>query len=272
MGERLRAREEFLDFHLTISLSSLFCETVQSHGLNLILDRDVNEEVQDQIKGEKILSNGQLMALENGSKSFNIDERFWKTWLIYELIRKGADIKALARSVNVTSRIDRISEEEQKIWYANTTADLDEDIIQYRPWNAEESAKYDMHQAIFDSQDYQRENLEESCQTLGIPWDGEKTVLRMPGMNLSQSLKFWQPLAVNALIEFRRKTEMRACFLADHTGLGKIGITISYLLWLKNTREETPEHRRSPAKPRPGATCASWGQRTERIRAWMEED
>ena len=172
------------------------------------------------------------MALENGSKSFDINERFWKAWLIHELIRKGQDIQALTQSLDVASRIDRISEDEQKLWYDQTTADLDEDFIQYKPWDAEASAKYDEHQAIFDSQDYQRENLEESCEVLGIPWDGENTIFRMEGISLSQSLKFWQVVAVNAMIQFHNTNLTRASFLADHTGMGKTWVTICYLLWV----------------------------------------
>lgn len=208
------------------------------------------------------------MAIENGSKTFNIHERFWKAWLMHELIRKGDDVQALRESVDMASHIDDISKEEQKTWFDRTTYDLEQDSIMYKPWDAEASAHYDEQQSWFDSQDYQRDNLEESCNVLGIPWDNENTIFRMPGMSLSQQMKFWQPVAVNALIQFHLTPHLRAAFLADHTGLGKTWVTICYLLWVSLSLTHM---RCSGLQPPAVAFCSSLPQQPPLTRDLVEE-
>ncbi len=116
---------------------------------------------------------------------------------------------------------DQISAGYQKDWFNRTIHDIDEDSIQYTPWDPAASADFDERQAYFDSGIYQRESLEDSCRTLFIPWNGEDTIFRMPGMSLSQSLSFWHPPAVAAIIHAFLHPYLRACFLAEHVGLRK---------------------------------------------------
>ena len=54
------------------------------------------------------------MTLENGSRTFNINERFWKAWLIDELIRTGRERRTLKENGRMAKHIDRIAEEDQK--------------------------------------------------------------------------------------------------------------------------------------------------------------
>ena len=207
-------------------------EVVQSNNQKLEFDRDVDEENKDSIETE-ILTNAQIMAIENGARKFDIKERFWKAWLIDELIRKGNDVRALKESLELAGQITtRIADHDQKAWFDKVTRDQGIDTIQYQPWDDAAAAEFDAQQSYFDSEDYQREDLEDSCRLLHIPWYGDKTIFRMPGMNLSQQLKFWQPVAVKAIIEFCLQPHLRACFLADYTGLGKTWIIVSYLLWV----------------------------------------
>ena len=53
-----------------------------------------------------MLPNSQIMAFEKNPTTFDINERFWKPWLIHELIRKRNDVAALTESFNVANRID----------------------------------------------------------------------------------------------------------------------------------------------------------------------
>lgn len=237
-------------------------EVVQSNNQKLEFDRDVDEENKDSIETE-ILTNAQIMAIENGARKFDIKERFWKAWLIDELIRKGNDVRALKESLELAGQITtRIADHDQKAWFDKVTRDQGIDTIQYQPWDDAAAAEFDAQQSYFDSEDYQREDLEDSCRLLHIPWYGDKTIFRMPGMNLSQQLKFWQPVAVKAIIEFCLQPHLRACFLADYTGLGKTWIIVSYLLWLQKFREDIPAKDRPLAKPililMPKALISQW--------------
>ena len=80
----------------------------------------------------------------------------------------------------MAKHIDRIAEEDQKAWFDTTTLDLEQDLFQYQPWDAAAAAQFDEQSAYFDSEAYQREDLETSCRLLDIPWDGDDTIFRLP--------------------------------------------------------------------------------------------
>lgn len=211
--------------------SDRWIEVVRSNGQELWFERDMDEERKDVIETDSAPpSNAQLMAMENASITFNIRERFWKAWLIDTVIQQGSDVQALKTTVEMAKLIHLISEEDQKAWFAKTTEDLEQDLIQYQPWDAAAAADFDVQQAYFDSKDYQQEDLTEACLMLDIPYNRDDTVFCMPGMALSQLLKFWQPVAVKALVEFSWNLYSRASFLADHVGLGKTWVIVCYLL------------------------------------------
>lgn len=86
---------------------------------------------------------------------------------------------------------------------------------------------YNEQQQYFDNLKYQREDHENACAKLGIP---NPDLPRLPEMRPSIVLKFWQPVAANAIMEFEKFDHLRGCILADVVGLGKTWITITYIL------------------------------------------
>ena len=51
-------------------------------------------------------------------------------------------------------------------------------------------------------------------------------------MSLSTQLTFWQPVAVNFIIDAIYNDNLRGCVIADVMGLGKTWVTIALLLWV----------------------------------------
>ncbi|KAB8237109.1 P-loop containing nucleoside triphosphate hydrolase protein [Aspergillus alliaceus] len=79
----------------------------------------------------------------------------------------------------------------------------------------------------FNNVEYQREKVKLACEKLRI----ESTKFpRMRGMRRSTTLKFWQPVAIWALVEFKQKAFLKGAMLADAVGLGKTWETIGFLL------------------------------------------
>lgn len=74
---------------------------------------------------------------------------------------------------------------------------------------------------------YQRENHEQACQTLEIP---NTALPRIKGVSRSVLLKFWQPVAIAALLQMYQKPCLRGAILADAMGLGKTWETIGFVL------------------------------------------
>lgn len=87
--------------------------------------------------------------------------------------------------------------------------------------------RFEAQQKLFDNIDYQRDNLEEACDLLGI---ANKGCLRQPGMLISQELKFWQPPAIARLLEIEDDYHLKGAILADAVGLGKTWTTTGFLL------------------------------------------
>ena len=137
-------------------LTSSLLRTIRYYG--------TSRKVRDRCRTER--PNAELMAMENASAKFDIRERFWKAWLIDTLIQKGNDVTALKETMNIAKSIDLISKEEQKAWFPKTTIDLNQDSIQYQPWDEAAATDFDEQQAFFDSEDYQRENLQERNRKL----------------------------------------------------------------------------------------------------------
>ena len=69
---------------------------------------------------------------------------------------------------------------------------IGKNLIQYQPFSENTIAEFNQQQAWFDSLEYQREDLQAARQILQIPWEGERTIFRIPGMAQSQQLEHWQ--------------------------------------------------------------------------------
>jgi SNF2 family DNA or RNA helicase len=86
---------------------------------------------------------------------------------------------------------------------------------------------FELQQEWFDNTAYQREDHADACLKLGCD---NPDVPRIPGMRVAQKLKFWQPVAVKALLDFEDSGLLRGAILADGVGLGKTWTSLAYLL------------------------------------------
>lgn len=86
---------------------------------------------------------------------------------------------------------------------------------------------FQKQQKWFDNKEYQRENHQEACRRLMI---SNLDMPKIPGMRPGIVLKFWQPVAIDGLCEFKKKEYLRGSILADAVGFGKTFITIGFLL------------------------------------------
>ncbi|KAE8357873.1 P-loop containing nucleoside triphosphate hydrolase protein [Aspergillus caelatus] len=79
----------------------------------------------------------------------------------------------------------------------------------------------------FDNKEYQRENHEEACQRLNIPASSHP---RLPNMHAGAMLKYWQPVAINALAEMKASGHVKGAILGDSVGLGKTWEAVGFLM------------------------------------------
>lgn len=92
----------------------------------------------------------------------------------------------------------------------------------------EERAKYREQVNWLNNVEYQRDNHYQACQRLGITNPARP---RLEGMYESVMLKFWQPIAAAALLEFENGP-LHGGILADDVGLGKTYEVLAFLQYV----------------------------------------
>lgn len=218
-------------------------ETIVSNNVQLKFENDLDEKPDEPLfdvsnEGEDGfffgsaigMTNAQRMAEENESKEFDIRQRFWQAWLVDKLIHTEGDQLALKLQVEFASNLNRHANAESLTWMKEIEQNFMEDSIIYQPFTEATAQAFDNEQKYFDNVQYQREDTQAACELLGIPWAGDETIFRMPGMAFSATMTFWQPVGVKALLDFRDNPMTRACVLADVVGLGKTWVLICYML------------------------------------------
>ncbi|GES66031.1 putative DNA repair helicase rad5,16 [Aspergillus terreus] len=85
----------------------------------------------------------------------------------------------------------------------------------------------DEHQSWLDNLDLQRENHDEACKALGIQ---NPDIPKLLAMRINTALRFWQPVAIYALAQFRENPLLSGCILADMVGLGKTWMVTAYIM------------------------------------------
>ena len=90
---------------------------------------------------------------------------------------------------------------------------MEANTIEYSQWTDESARKFELQNDYFDAVQYQRENVQESCIRLGIPYDGAQTIYRMARMATNQTFKIWQVVGISALTETNEKTVLRAAII-----------------------------------------------------------
>ena len=69
------------------------------------------------------------------------------------------------------------------------TQDLEEDLILIPEFTEPTRTLHEQQQTWLDNPLFQREDLEDDCKVLSIPWEGEHTVSRTLQMSLSTQLQ-----------------------------------------------------------------------------------
>ncbi|KAK2813770.1 hypothetical protein FQN50_000168 [Emmonsiellopsis sp. PD_5] len=76
-----------------------------------------------------------------------------------------------------------------------------------------------------------------------------ESMIRIPGIRLSISLKFWQPVAVKALRDFEQNPHLRGAILGDAVGLGKTYTALCWIISCLNDHKDEPHPQPRPLKP-----------------------
>ncbi|KAG8528913.1 uncharacterized protein KY384_006602 [Bacidia gigantensis] len=246
-------------------------------GVNLDLTDQGEDPTAPKSSGEG-LSNIARMVLENESDQMDLSQRFWQCVAIDQILSKYIRSRGMNPLPDRTGMIAQYANTADAAWLQETLSKLDADHLEFKPWTAATAAEYDRQQLWFDALEYQREDLAASCQMLGIPFSNKESLLRMPGMPISEKLEFWQPPAIKAIFDFQSNPVAGGCVIADVVGAGKTWEIIGYLLAVSgspkpssaladalqrhNARLVKPLLERSPPRPTllvvPGHLVPQW--------------
>lgn len=198
-----------------------------------------DDDLELTLGSSKQLTNAQRMALECNTDRFDIDYRFWVCWLINTALRDDAQWSQTKKDIEwVTQDLHHVADAESQAWFKTVATGMDQDYVTLQPFDEDLVAEFDRQQQFVDSESYQREDLGASCELLQIKWRGlENTVYRIAGMALSQTMCFWQPVAVKALHDFSMDPTIQGCILADVMGLGKTWVVVVYLIWVSSAKD-----------------------------------
>ena len=186
---------------------------------------------------EPPMTNAERMCQENTSPTPDIDQRFWKCWLIDAVMKAKGDVNVLHQMVEVVSDTEKMAKLDSQVWASTVSqSSIEEDSIVYAAFDEKAEKDFDAIERYLDNPKYQPQNHVESCAAIGIDWQGETTKYRIPGMSYSQELYFWQPVAINWLREMAASQILRGCILGDYMGLGKTIEVIAYLLTVRSKR------------------------------------
>ena len=150
--------------------------------------------------------------------------------MISEVVGNQDELSKVRSRVEYASNLNEQVVEEQALFHEELTRDLEGDLILIPEFTEPMREFHERQQTWLDNPSFQREDLEDACKVLSIPWEGEQTIFRTPHMSLSTRLEFWQLVAVKALIDFTaQEPVLGGCILADMMGLRKTWMIICFL-------------------------------------------
>lgn len=177
------------------------------------------------------ISNSTRMELENGSITPDMHYRLWQAWALKVGTNYVGDPALVKTLIDYASKLDTVRETESRIFLQELTNELTINRLNYNLSTVDTDEDTSRVESYLDSEAYQRDNIEESCEMLSIPYHGlERTVYRMPLMAVSQTLPLWQVTGIAALVRFFINPLIRGCVLGDAAGLGKTWMVIGMLL------------------------------------------
>jgi SNF2 family DNA or RNA helicase len=186
----------------------------------------------------KGLSDLDRMRLERDRVNpFNLNTPYGRYLTIYTVSRNFKNSFILQRLIDAHKR-QHTQEvyDESEDWHDVLETNAAEKRFEIRKPSQMERSQKEEIERWFDNPAYQPLNYLEACQQLHI-----SNLMKpcIPGMSRSLELRSWQVTGISALIRFRMSESIRACVLADATGLGKTFQVLGYFLYVSYRRLPT---------------------------------
>ncbi|KAL8755625.1 MAG: hypothetical protein Q9184_004740 [Pyrenodesmia sp. 2 TL-2023] len=110
------------------------------------------------------------------------------------------------------------------------------------------TSRYNEIQSLLDRTEYQRNDYEGACQRLDIVDPNNPRLRSMPR---GKTFFPWQVLAIDAIMEFSQRQDLRGCVLADDMGLGKTMTVAGYLARHNELRQRMLDYGDDVTPPMP---------------------
>ena len=161
------------------------------NGTSISFDGFEDKEVIEPDPHDQSLTNGEMLVEECGSTTLNPKFDFWKCHLIELVVKHTEKPDEFEDAIyNDVTATQQLAQRDAQAWKAAVTIDsIDEELIEYSTFEVSNVVTFDNCEAMLDNPCYQRNDHKDACRELEIDYRGDNTVLRMPGMALSQALK-----------------------------------------------------------------------------------
>lgn len=158
----------------------------------------------------------------------DLRDRYYQRELMLQVSRSGLTMEHWTHDVGSLYTSDRLVDEQTLVWERENAAlakPKSKSAITLPEYTADDAARFDHLQSMFDNRAYQRDNYTEACGAVGI-LNAEHP--RLPGMTRNLVFRIWQVVAIHAIMIFRQL--LNGCVIADAVGLGKTWIALGCLL------------------------------------------
>ena len=173
------------------------------------------------------------MTLKNDSLISNFKSRWWQTYVADKAASHVEDFDVIKINMNLVMSIRQMQDVESHMQLL--TSEMKEKQIVYNISTEKVEKDFRKNQTYLNVEKYQRENIENVCETLDITYQKlTKIIYRIHDMTLSHVLKFWQIIEISVLLNFFLDFIIRVCFLVDCVDLEKTWITIEFLLVIRS--------------------------------------
>ena len=130
------------------------------------------------VKNEKISNienvkfiNAKKMTREFYFVIFNIKNRWWKIWLIDQIVTHMNDRVTYLQKIKFVNDSIQMTKINAKNWLVENVRRINQNIIHYEIFDNETKINFDIWKKYFDNVSYQRNNLKKSCVNIDIQWN-----------------------------------------------------------------------------------------------------
>jgi hypothetical protein len=163
-----------------------------------------------------------MKSERNRTNPFDLDTQYGKYMTIYNAVKLFAEPQEIQRLFNKpldhAALDDATLNAESKKWYNEVEENAKSDKFVIKPATEDELSLFSEMERYLDNPKLQRMDYHEARKALRID-DPQRPQLL--GMATSMQFKSWQVPGIKALVDFEADPAIRACILADATGLGK---------------------------------------------------